>query len=149
MIELKKSLWDKEFDSDWRIIPINTVIKLNNCLVMGAGLAKQAAERYPYLPKKWGEWVKNGWQQTDQLMDIQSGLLGVVTKNNYKESSSLELIEQSLIMLKKFHCTPPKYNRTVSPYLGCGLGGLDWVTQVRPLIEKYFGNDPSFTIVRL
>lgn len=39
----------------FKVIPTNRTIKPNCCAAMEAGLALQAAERYPELPKLYGE----------------------------------------------------------------------------------------------
>ena len=33
------------------------------------------------------------------------------------------------------------------PLMGCGLAGLDWEGQVKPIFEKYFSNNDLVTIV--
>ena len=35
-----------------------------------------------------------------------------------------------------------KLNDIAMPKLGCGNGGLDWETQVKPLVEKYLKKSP-------
>lgn len=142
MIELKASIWDSQFDSYWRVIPINTVIKANGELVMGAGLAKEAARRYPDLPKILGEFYSLRYG----IYDLEKYKLFLFpTKRDWRKLSSVYLIDSGLNSLSFAGFTG--HTKIVSPRLGCGLGGLDWEKQVKPLVEKYFANDDNFIVV--
>lgn len=119
---------------------VNTV---NTVGVMGKGLAKYFAEKYPEMLKPYKEHCKDGslttgklwlWKAQDQW------ILNFPTKQHWKQPSKLEYIESGL---KKF---VEKYEergiREISfPRLGCGNGGLDW-EDVRPLMERYLENLP-------
>ena len=67
------------------------------------------------------------------------------TKRDWKDPSSLELIEAGL---QTFVRNYKKYNiKSITfPKLGCGLGGLDWETQVRPLMAKLLSNLPDLEV---
>lgn len=119
---------------------VNTV---NTVGVMGKGLAKHFAEKYPEMLKPYKEHCKDGSLTTGKLWLWKAHdqwILNFPTKQHWKQPSKLEYIESGL---KKF---VEKYEergiREISfPRLGCGNGGLDW-NDVRPLMEQYLGNLP-------
>ena len=53
-----EDIWDTEPIAGFVVVPTNIGWKHNGENVMGAGLAKQAAERFPELPKLYGRWCK-------------------------------------------------------------------------------------------
>lgn len=115
------------------VIPTNGVViqhKSRPHLVMGAGLARQAARRYPELPFRTARWVKEYGNRV--FFHKKDGLITFPTKHHWKEESSLSLIQQGvpqlLAIADKFELT-----EVALPRLGCGLGGLRW-GDVRPLL---------------
>lgn len=146
MKEIKASIWDSEFDSFWRVIPINTMTNKNQMLIMGAGLAKQAAERYSYLPKELGDHYGPKGVNVGISLVYSCRIIAFPTKFDWKKDSDLALIEAGLKELKFWTLNEHKI---VSPRLGCGLGGLNWDRDVKPLVEKYFGDDDNFVVVNL
>lgn len=146
MKEVKASIWDKQWDGYWRVIPINTVVKADGSLVMGAGLAKQAAERYPDLPKELGNHYRQKGVNVGITLVYACRIIAFPTKFDWKKNSDLALIESGLKELKFWILNEYKI---ICPWLGCGLGGLDWEKDVKPLVEKYFGDDDNFVVVNL
>lgn len=122
-------------------ITTNLVIKRDGNLVMGAGVAKQAAERYPELPAFFADAVRAqspvcAYKGTDHY------LIALPTKRDWKQDSDLNLILGSLklvvklvdsLKLKSVALTPP----------GCGNGNLKW-DDVRKAIEPLL--DDRFTV---
>jgi len=53
-----EDIWDAEPINGFVVVTTNVGWKRNGENVMGAGIAKQAAERYPELPKLYGRWCK-------------------------------------------------------------------------------------------
>lgn len=162
MKEIKASIWDKQWDSYWRVIPINCQIKTNGCLVMGGGknsVAQQAAERYPKLPKEFAKLVLDQQRRQQPIFpflrwlgDENVNLIGFPTKRHWKEPADLVLIEEGLVLLTKlmpYLMSNGRREKVVSSRLGCGLGGLNWDREIKPLTEKYFGDDDNFIIVSL
>ena len=124
-------------------VTTNGVVKANGNLVMGAGIAKQFASRYPNLPYQLGRKVKTYGNIPFMIKQKGYALLSFPTKNHYSENSDLELIETSAKKIKtitdKFYWT-----KVAIPAPGVGLGGLSWNKQVQPLLEKIF--DDRFII---
>jgi hypothetical protein len=109
--------------------------------VMGAGLAKAFASRFPdmfadYRRRCAHEQVKVGepylWR-SEQLPWI----LNFPTKHHWREPSRLEYIEQGLAYLRQ-HVEEWEIKTLAVPALGCGLGGLPYAT-VEPLLIRELG----------
>lgn len=127
-------------------ITTNGIIKNDGKAVMGAGIAKQANIVYkldaelathlqnsgnvPYVFNKKGH---NG-----------GCLISFPTKYNWKDKSDIHLIERSAQLLAEL-CDRRKIRYCYLTPPGCGCGGLDWETEVKPVIEKYL--DDRFTVV--
>ncbi len=138
------------------VIPTNTEIKLDKGLdvaIMGAGLAKAAADRYPCLPR----WLAQRMMQSGREhvyvfddIDMIEGdghhIVCLPTKRNWKDQSSPGLIYDMVAELV-FLTNAMGWQNVALPRLGCGLGGLDWETQVGALIGWKL--DDRFTVVDL
>ena len=135
---IKEDIWKVECDAI--IIPTNCQVRKDGTAVMGAGLAKQAADRYPTLSQQYGMCLHSFKTKPILLspLDIygrtRKNLLLFPTKIHWKDLSSLDLIlENAYYFIDNF---PDHINNIALPKLGCGLGGLDWETQVRPMLEN-------------
>lgn len=135
-------------------ITTNGIVKNNGNAVMGAGLAKQADELLN-LSAKLGSYINQYGNRAFNLGQYQRRYLNTnlwftftvfsfPTKNHYKDKSDINLIIKScnelIEMCNKFNITqcylvPP----------GCGLGGLSYEKQVRPVISQIL--DSRFTVV--
>lgn len=139
-------------------ILVNTV---NTVGVMGKGIALQFKEKYPKMFEEYkaackcGELKKGGdlwwWQMKQNKRDLLAKneehryVLCFATKENWRKSSKLEWIERGLMELSVYFNSDYFYeyihNSSIAlPKLGCNNGGLDWETQVKPLMEKYLGD---------
>jgi hypothetical protein len=146
MIEAVGDLWT--WPADWRVIPTNGVVKASGELVMGAGLAKQAALRYPELPRWMGDVTRRRGAVT--AFYDPGRLILLPTKYHWKDPASLSLILLGASWMKQslsaiVNGAPPPPCRVVLPRLGCGLGGLSWERQVKPVLEKVL--DDRFVVL--
>lgn len=119
----------KENNGIWVVNPINTVG------VMGAGLAKQFKDNFPshYLKYRQAYY----WRQLKpgkMLIDKENKIIGFPTKRHWKYPSKPEYIRKGLEALLTVIQLNPNIRVIVLPRLGCGHGGLDFETQVYPLI---------------
>lgn len=109
--------------------------------VMGKGLALEFKQKYPEMYKEYRCLCLNG-QLKDMGLHLYKKstpwILNFLTKFHWRNPSDLELIEQGLIVLAKNY-QEWGIHSIIFPKIGCGLGGLDWNRQVKPLIEKYMG----------
>jgi len=136
-------------------ITTNGAIKCNGCGVMGAGVAKEAAIRYPQLPKKLGSNLKQLGNHVNILDFIihptpseckcpkYTYIVAFPVKHMWYDNADLTLIEQSCKELVAMADRIGWQNVSL-PRPGCMNGKLEWAT-VKPICEKYF--DDRFTIV--
>lgn len=114
-------------------IPVNGVVKHDGNLVMGAGLALEAVRVFPELPSVLGKMVLEQGNRTFYLKDLN--IFSFPTKEHFKDKSSLNLIrksaEETLEIMNAYDI-----GTVCVPKLGCGLGGLDWEREVRPVIKE-------------
>lgn len=118
-----------------------------NCVgVMGAGLAREAAERYPFLYK-----VYKHLHSTYQLKVTRPSVANIdgrlfllfPTKHHYNQPSEYWWIENNLDWILDNY--PDKEMRGIEsitlPQIGCGLGGLKWEI-VHDMIRERFADHP-------
>ncbi len=166
-------------DADAICVTTNGIIKQNGELVMGAGIAKAFKEKFPFLPRVLGKSVGHNGNHVygvkisnTEFVPKPIWVLTIPTKNDYRESSPLDLIEQSIQELVeivdnlnssefwdynnslkeeskyRYHYpagSPQNIQKIVLPRPGCAHGGRDWETEVKPILEKYF--DDRFYII--
>lgn len=124
------------------------VCTVNLVGVMGAGVAKAYKEKYPAAFLSYKTACVRGFSVGQLLLQrLPDGRLGLCfpTKKHWKNGSELEWIE---IGLQKLLATYKQLGITsmAFPPLGCGNGGLDYKTQVRPLMFKYLSQMEDVTI---
>ena len=135
------------FKSPAQVI-VNTV---NTVGAMGKGIAKRYKEVYPDMYKQYQKFCEQHLLDIGKLWIYKSDtkwILNFPTKKHWRNPSKIEYIEQGL---KKFVETYEEKGVTsVSfPQLGCGNGGLDWESEVRPLMEKYLKDLPIDVFVHI
>ena len=135
-------------EADCICVTTNKVVKSNDELVMGAGIAKVISDKYPTIAKTLGGKVKatgkNIVFKGIEAKDNQGTyILSFPTKEDYRDKSSLELIRRSAIRLK-YLADVHGLKDIVIPCPGIGCGGLD-MEEVVELLGTIF--DERFTIV--
>ncbi len=126
------------FESDMQVLvnPVNTVG------VMGKGLAKQFKIKYPKMFVDYKQACDEEAFTIGQLHLYHTDtkwILNFPTKTHWRAKSKLEYIEAGLQQFIGIY--KDKDIKSIAfPMLGCGLGGLDWVNQVRPLMEQYLSD---------
>lgn len=121
-----------ESDADTLVNPVNTVG------IMGAGLAAEFKRRFPRNYEIYRDMCKSGnFRIGELLINKEHGIyiVNFPTKEHYRDPSKLEWIERGLETLADVG----KGHRMAIPALGCGLGGLDFLS-VKALIEKYLSD---------
>jgi hypothetical protein len=152
MIEQTLDLWSVRADA--KCVTTNGVVRKDGKLVMGAGIAKEAADRYPFMPRQIGDAVgRRGnhvyafnmrWYNVfDFANDFY--LVTFPTKEHWRSPSTLELIERSARELKKI-ADENYWRKVLLPRPGCGLGGLSWDDDVRHVIASILSDD-RFVVV--
>lgn len=124
-------------------ITTNGIVKHNGELVMGAGIALQAKQRFPGLPAKLGTGVRTYGNQA--LYCAEERIISFPTKNDYRNPSDIELIaqscHQSMAIADHFGL-----DSVFLPRPGCHNGKLNW-SYVMPVISSIL--DDRFTVVVL
>lgn len=162
MIEITSDFWTYTENNpiDAICVTTNTVVKANGELVMGAGIAKSFSRRYPTLAKDFGVFILQGrkkfgesWQPPCFIAheptlhpsrEYKPKIVYFPTKYNWKDPSVIDLIEKSLKELVKL-TNWNDMKTVVMTRPGCGMGGLDWNSQVKSLCKKYL--DDRFIII--
>ncbi len=139
----------------WICITTNGETTKQGKAVMGAGVAKQARDRYKDVDVLLGQKLFIRGNEVNYLCKLpefgkKSRLLSFPTKNKWRENSSLDLIEASAKeLLIQFNRALVKYRSerkpvplVVIPRPGCDNGKLDWSVvkaRIAPILEdKHF-----------
>lgn len=132
------NMWDVYDEADLFLITTNSFIKRNGALVMGAGIAREARDRFPGLDLALGRKIKHlgkyGLIVSEKWPDKKLGAFQV--KYHFKDSASLELIEYSCNDLITFITQNTLRFGTVHlNYPGIGNGKLT-EDDVYPIVRK-------------
>ena len=127
---------------------------------MASGVAGQIARKWPEVKEDYLFWHSRPVSYNDKgipIIERNPFKLGAVKHiyvdhgcvynlltqeyygNDGKVYASLEAIEKALNILAddiNYHRSGYKAWNVGLPRIGCGLGGLDWETQVKPIFEK-------------
>ena len=127
---------------------VNTV---NTAGVMGKGIAAEFKRLYPKMYKQYRKICQEGKLEIGKLFIYRTPnkiIVNFPTKKHWKEKSRVEYLE---LGLRKFVDYYSDYGiSSVSfPQLGCGHGELDWVCQVKPVIEKHLNDLPIPVYIHL
>lgn len=118
-------------EDEWIVIPTNLQVRQDGEAVMGAGLARQAAERYPSLARQYGASLRDG---RTRLAVHSFRLLLAPTKSKWREPADLTLLEGTIGAVAGWSRRHPDC-RVLVPALGCGRGDLEW-DDVRPMLQE-------------
>ncbi len=145
MKQIEGNIFDIK-DADAICVTTNTCLKANGLAVMGAGIAKAFAERYPSLQAFFGEDLRyrQGVVFVARVPGEERAIVNFPTKYLWRENSNLNLIIRSaehLVAQADFN----NWKKVVLTRPGCGNGGLDWKTQVEPAIKDIL--DDRFYII--
>ena len=131
------------FDYPVICITTNGIIKTNNRLVMGKGIALTAKQLYPDIDLQLGLAVKELGNIPHLITHNNQIIISFPTKHHWRDNSDLVLITQSisnLILLANSYTLTNVY----LPKVGCGNGNLSWF-EVKLLLDKYL--DDRFIVV--
>lgn len=140
MIELSGDAWAYHRKGYWIAVLTNTTLDGRGNLVMGGGIAREAAERFPTLPRKLGIHIKSWGPTAGVCMLHEEGVINFPTKHDVSKPSTIEIVKKSMEELV-WCCQKTALfqlrEKIVMPRPGCGLGGLNW-KDVKPILEPYF-----------
>lgn len=135
------NMWDVFHDTEWFLITTNPIINKQGLAVMGRGIAKEAADRFPRLRLEFAEQLCQRKLRESNVFTIgryDGTRVGCfMVKNHWKERARLDIIEKSVQDLLSTLATITDI-RGYSPrvdlnFPGVGNGGLD-KEDVRPLL---------------
>ncbi len=134
------NMWDIFGKTDLFLVTTNPIVKNNGACVMGRGIAKQIATRFPKLPFDLGERILNMGEG-----DYSScGYLGVydkqrvgyfMVKNHWANPAELSVIQDSITDLLYAWEFPKQCGRIDMNFPGIGNGKLS-IEQVMPLVQQ-------------
>lgn len=141
-----------------RVITTNGFVKKDGSAVLGAGVAKQAVERFGKgLPVKVGEYITRWGNHCHAFppnpdADRDYWLLTFPVKPEagpngepgFKAKAELELIRRSCMELLAWAVSVSETGTIVLPRPGCGNGGLQW-DDVRPTLVDAFDQQLLFS----
>lgn len=116
---------------------------------MGKGQALEASKLFPGIDIQLGHYLRKYGNRVFYMGNYQCRSSDIIlitfpTKQHYKEPSNTELIaisaQQLKIIADKF-----SISKIFLPPVGCGLGGLDYKEQVRPILREIL--DDRFIVV--
>jgi O-acetyl-ADP-ribose deacetylase (regulator of RNase III) len=139
------------------------VVPVNTFGVMGKGLALEFKKRFPVQAEEYRRWcvshygIRPPWKDSPlYVRQIKRSsapiLIFFPTKEDWRYPSRLDLIEHGLNAFAVENDVRPEGFEIASvafPKLGCGLGGLDWECQVKPLMERYLNPLPISVSIHL
>ncbi len=119
-------------------ITTNAQVKANGQAVMGAGVAKAAAQRWPELPAQLAATLGRYGNHVSLLKEVATltgtlSILSFPTKDHWKADSDPALIVRSareLVLMADAR----DWRRVYAPPFGCGNGRLKWA-DVEPLLQ--------------
>lgn len=122
------------------VVPTNLGWDSKGHNVMGKGLAKDAAKRYPSLPSWYGNFCRTKRQEAEVTRCPGTPILLFPVKPlnagtpwlSWRSKADLALIERSTRQLSHWSDDVP----IAVPLVGCGAGGLD-PADVRPILQRH------------
>lgn len=130
-------------------ITTNGFVKKNGEAVMGAGIAKEAKNFWPELPKLLGNKIKEqgnhvhvfwGLSKIMNYFDglpIERDIISFPVKHNWWEVADMELIRRSAKELM-YWVEEGHIDKVLLPRPGCGNGKLDWIDvkrEIEPILD--------------
>ena len=150
MLEVQNDFWQEIETNKYDAIccTTNRIVKKNGELVMGAGIAKLFKQKYPDLPAEWGERITYGNNMQGVMLTRKDDLylMAFPTKLDWRDSSKMPIIEFSAKALL-WQARLLNWKKVLLPRPGCSNGGLDWDSEVKPVLEKILKED-RFVIIR-
>lgn len=99
---------------------------------MGAGLARQARERYRDIAVRYGRALSNGHCYLS--LPAYRLVLGP-TKDDWCQPATVSLVEKTIDKVAEW-CAAHRGEAIAVPALGCGLGGIDYATMRGKIVSK-------------
>ena len=140
---VRGDLWRLHVDA--RVIPTNLGRDRHGRAVMGAGVAKDAAERVPEAAERLGAALASGAEGPVELGADPTGaeLVALPTKRRWQDTADPQLLTEAAAELASL-TDDRGWSRVGLPWVGAGHGGLA-KAEVWALLEPHL--DARFTLV--
>lgn len=148
MIDVYGDLW--QYPADALVLTTNGQLAGDGALVMGAGCAKQAKERFPTLPYLAGARVREHgnhvfvFDPAEHGLAFDKAIVSFPVKEHWRDPAELRLIRRSVAELLAI-VNYTGWRQVVVPRPGAGHGGRDYETEVRPLLADLW--DDRFHVI--
>jgi len=142
MIEAFGDIWEWHEHGDWLAVTTNGDVNRKGQCVMGKGIAEQAAQHYPGLPRLLGDALGSFGNHVFAFPGPR--IFSLPVKHHWRDDASFLLIAQSCQELVSAARTL-RVDRVALVRPGCGSGGRTWA-EVRPIVEPILRND-RFVVV--
>ncbi len=140
MLELHGDIWDY-LGKGIIAITTNGYVNKDGRAMLGQGVARQAAERFPQLLRELGEAIRTGG---NHVFELAHGLVSFPVEDSPWSLPDQRLIRRSACELRELaDCRG--WSLIVVPRPGCGGGGLDW-REVAPILKDLF--DDRFHVIQ-
>ena len=138
-------LWEFHKRGFWVVVTTNIGWKANGDNVMGAGVALQAARKFPQLPRYYGRLCKKYKDMLGVVIYDEGRLILAPTKRldwkkphlSWQAEADIGLVEQTIHQLAEL-AREERFKIAMS-YPGCGNGGLS-PREVKPLLDRYLSS---------
>ena len=124
-------------EKDAVCVTVNNALRKNGNGIMGKGIALEALNLAPEAERILGEHIRK-YGDSAKICVLNTGeyhMLSFPTKHHWREKSDINLIAaacRELMAIKQQLGLRAVY----LPPLGCGLGGLNWEKDVKPVVSK-------------
>lgn len=140
MFETIGDIWEYAGHCDVIVITTNGSVTRDGRAVIGRGVAKQAAVRFPELAYKLGRLLE---KQGNHVFDPGFGIVTFPVEETAWSLPDLRIIARSAEELRLL-ADAAGWRKIVVPRPGCGGGGLAW-KDVQPLLAPWF--DERFLVI--
>lgn len=140
MLETVGDIWEHADRGEMIVITTNGSLSRDGRGIVGRGVAKQAALRFPGLVQILGRLIA---EQGNHVFDLGGGVISFPVEETAWSLPDPGIITRSAQELRLL-ADRSGWDRIVVPRPGCGGGGLTW-KEVRPLLEPCF--DHRFLVI--
>ena len=140
MLEAVGDIWEHADQGSVIVITTNGSLTRDGRAVLGRGVARQAAQRFPDIADKLGRLLA---QRGSHVFDLGGCVISFPVEETAWSQPDLRIIARSAQELRQL-ADRSGWQRVVVPRPGCGGGGLAW-KDVQPLLAPWF--DDRFTVI--
>jgi hypothetical protein len=130
MVLLKGNMWDVYEESDLFCITTNSYVTGSGHLVMGRGIAEEAAEKFPELPAAFGSLILDYARDSSTKINyylvhhVALHMAAFQVKYHYRHPARIELIKGATKKLSQMARERPTWRFDLN-FPGVGYGGLE------------------------